>query len=33
MLIKRRYISSDSGLPERFDKTFKQRNTPPGRDK
>jgi len=27
-LIKRRYISSDSGLPDRFDKTFKQRNTP-----
>jgi hypothetical protein len=27
-LIKRRYISSDSGLPDRFDKTFKQRNSP-----
>jgi ketosteroid isomerase-like protein len=27
-LIKRRYISSDSGLPDRFDKTFKQRNNP-----
>jgi hypothetical protein len=27
-LIKRRYISSDSGLPDRFDKTFKQRDTP-----
>jgi hypothetical protein len=27
-LIKRRYISSDSGLPDRFDQTFKQRNNP-----
>ena len=27
-LIKRRYISSDSGLPDRFDRTFKQRNSP-----
>ena len=27
-LIKRRYISSDSGLPDRFDKTFQQRNSP-----
>ena len=27
-LIKRRYISSDSGLPDRYDKTFKQRNNP-----
>jgi hypothetical protein len=27
-LIKRRYISSDSGLPDRFDKTFKQRDNP-----
>ena len=26
--IKRRYISSDSGLPDRFDKTFKQRGNP-----
>jgi len=32
-LIKRRYISSDSGLPDRFDKTFKQRNTPLDWDK
>ncbi len=31
-LIKRRYISSDSGLPDRFDKTFKQRNSPLGWD-
>lgn len=27
-LITKRYISSDSGLPDRFDKTFKQRNNP-----
>ena len=26
--IRRRYISSDSGLPDRFDRTFKQRNNP-----
>ena len=32
-LIKRRYISSDSGLPDRFDKTFKQRNSPLDWDK
>jgi len=32
-LIKRRYISSDSGLPDRFDKTFKQRNAPLDWDK
>ena len=32
-LIKRRYISSDSGLPDRFDKTFKQRNNPLDWDK
>jgi hypothetical protein len=32
-LIKRRYISSDSGLPDRFDKTFKQRNNPVDWDK
>lgn len=32
-LIKRRYISSDSGLPDRYDKTFKQRNTPIDWDK
>jgi hypothetical protein len=32
-LIKRRYISSDSGLPDRFDKTFKQRNNPVDLDK
>ena len=32
-LIKRRYISSDSGLPDRFDKTFKQRNNPIDWDK
>jgi ketosteroid isomerase-like protein len=31
--IKRRYISSDSGLPDRFDKTFTQRNTPLDWDK
>jgi hypothetical protein len=27
-LITRRYIRSDSGLPDRFDKTFTQRNNP-----
>ena len=27
-LIKRRYISSDSGLPDRFDATYKPRNDP-----
>lgn len=27
-LIKRRYISSDSGLPDRFDQTFTQRGNP-----
>jgi hypothetical protein len=32
-LIKRRYISSDSGLPDRFDQTFKQRNNPLDWDK
>ena len=32
-LIKRRYISSDSGLPDRFDKTFKQRKSPLDWDK
>jgi hypothetical protein len=32
-LIKRRYISSDSGLPDRFDKTFKQRDNPLDWDK
>lgn len=31
--IKRRYISSDSGLPDRFDKTFKQRGSPLDWDK
>lgn len=32
-LIKRRYISSDSGLPDRFDQTFKQRHSPLDWDK
>jgi len=32
-LIKRRYISSDSGLPDRFDKTFEQRDNPLDWDK
>ncbi|HEV8395511.1 MAG TPA: hypothetical protein VGQ37_14630 [Vicinamibacterales bacterium] len=32
-LIKRRYISSDSGLADRFDKTFTQRNNPLDWDK
>ena len=27
-LISKRYISSDSGLPDRFDQTFKQRGNP-----
>jgi len=27
-LISKRYISSDSGLPDRFDQTFKQRDNP-----
>ena len=27
-LIKRRYISSDSGLPDRFDATYKPRGNP-----
>jgi hypothetical protein len=27
-LISKRYISSDSGLPDRFDKTFQQRGNP-----
>jgi hypothetical protein len=27
-LISKRYISSDSGLPDRFDKTFEQRDNP-----
>ena len=27
-LIRKRYISSDSGLPDRFDQTFKQRDNP-----
>ncbi len=31
--IKRRYISSDSGLPDRFDTTFKQRGNPLDWDK
>lgn len=28
-LIKRRYISSDSGLPDRFDATYEYRENPP----
>jgi hypothetical protein len=27
-LISKRYISSDSGTPDRFDQTFKQRDNP-----
>jgi hypothetical protein len=27
-LVKRRYISSDSGLPDRFDATYKPRDNP-----
>ncbi len=27
-LISKRYISSDSGIPDRFDQTFKQRDNP-----
>jgi hypothetical protein len=26
--VSKRYISSDSGLPDRFDQTFKQRDNP-----